>query len=95
MELEDEETSSPHQQPVDKGSNGGTSGGTNGLIISEAMNMNPTRRSNMEDAHSICQPGSWNESINHTTFLGLYDGHGGKCCCSAATAAPCFFFTRR
>ena len=35
--------------------------------ISAAEAMNPSRRSTMEDVHSILRPGTWNESIPHTS----------------------------
>ena len=48
------------------------------FAISVAEAMNASRRSTMEDAYSILRPGTWNEQVPDTTFLAIYDGHGGR-----------------
>lgn len=48
------------------------------MILSIAEEMNPTRRNNMEDAHVVHEPGTWGAPNSHATFLGVYDGHGGR-----------------
>lgn len=40
--------------------------------------MNPTRRNTMEDVHVAHPPGSWGAPNDRATFLGVYDGHGGR-----------------
>jgi serine/threonine protein phosphatase PrpC len=45
------------------------------MIISKAEAMNPSRRTTMEDVCVIHQPGEWD--VPDTTFVGVYDGHGG------------------
>lgn len=42
-------------------------------MISTADDMNASYRSNFEDAHSIVDE----FGDEHTTFVGIYDGHGG------------------
>ena len=32
----------------------------------------------MEDVHVVAGPGSWSAPSPHATFLGVYDGHGGR-----------------
>ena len=32
----------------------------------------------MEDVHVVAGPGSWGAPSPHATFLGVYDGHGGR-----------------
>jgi serine/threonine protein phosphatase PrpC len=48
------------------------------FLISTAEAMNPRRRSTMEDCHTILRPGGWDTPIPNLTFMGLYDGHGGR-----------------
>jgi len=48
------------------------------MAVSIAEEMNPTRRSSMEDVHVYHHPGSWEAPNQHATFLGVYDGHGGR-----------------
>ena len=48
------------------------------MIISAAEEMNPTRRPTMEDCHVIHPAKSWNCGDNDMTYLGVYDGHGGR-----------------
>ncbi|KAL9180216.1 hypothetical protein ACHAXT_008186 [Thalassiosira profunda] len=48
------------------------------MLFSVAEEMNPERRSTMEDAFSINGPGSWGAPNDGATFLGVYDGHGGR-----------------
>jgi hypothetical protein len=47
------------------------------MIISRAEEMNPTRRSTMEDRCVIHMPGEWNAPDPNMTYVGIYDGHGG------------------
>eukprot|EP00571_Detonula_confervacea_P009419 CAMPEP_0172327114 /NCGR_PEP_ID=MMETSP1058-20130122/58653_1 /TAXON_ID=83371 /ORGANISM="Detonula confervacea, Strain CCMP 353" /LENGTH=101 /DNA_ID=CAMNT_0013044065 /DNA_START=70 /DNA_END=371 /DNA_ORIENTATION=- len=48
------------------------------MIVSIAEEMNPTRRNTMEDVHAAHPPGSWGAPNDRATFLGVYDGHGGR-----------------
>ena len=48
------------------------------MIVSVAEEMNPLRRNTMEDVHVVAGPGSWSAPSPHATFLGVYDGHGGR-----------------
>lgn len=48
------------------------------MIVSIAEEMNPTRRNTMEDVHVAMRPGSWGAPAVSATFLGVYDGHGGR-----------------
>lgn len=48
------------------------------MAVSIAEEMNPTRRSSMEDVHVYHQPGRWEAPDQHATFVGVYDGHGGR-----------------
>ena len=47
-------------------------------MFSVAEEMNPLRRNTMEDVHVTCPPGSWGAPDDGATFLGVYDGHGGR-----------------
>eukprot|EP00984_Skeletonema_dohrnii_P023904 scaffold13011_cov71-Skeletonema_dohrnii-CCMP3373.AAC.1 len=40
--------------------------------------MNPTRRNTMEDVHVIHAPQSWGAPHPSASFIGIYDGHGGR-----------------
>jgi serine/threonine protein phosphatase PrpC len=46
------------------------------MVVSVAEEMNPLRRSTMEDVHVIIPEGSW--EISDFTYLAIYDGHGGR-----------------
>ncbi|KAL7472734.1 hypothetical protein ACHAXS_013105 [Conticribra weissflogii] len=48
------------------------------MLVSIAEEMNPTRRNTMEDVHVVRGPGSWNSPNDKATFIGVYDGHGGR-----------------
>ncbi|KAL7535560.1 hypothetical protein ACHAXR_006568 [Thalassiosira sp. AJA248-18] len=48
------------------------------MIVSIAEEMNPSRRNTMEDVHVVSGPGSWSAPNERATFLGVYDGHGGR-----------------
>lgn len=48
------------------------------MLVSIAEEMNPTRRNTMEDAHVVQGPGSWDSPNDKATFIGVYDGHGGR-----------------
>jgi len=48
------------------------------MIISAAEEMNPSRRSTMEDCHVIHESNTWNCGYENMTYLGVYDGHGGR-----------------
>jgi len=48
------------------------------MIVSIAEEMNPARRNTMEDVHVAHPPGSWGAPEDGATFLGVYDGHGGR-----------------
>jgi protein phosphatase len=47
------------------------------MIVSTAEEMNPIRRSTMEDVHVIHEEGTWNCKDPNMAFLGIFDGHGG------------------
>lgn len=48
------------------------------MTISVAEEMNPARRNTMEDVHVAHPPASWGAPDDGATFLGVYDGHGGR-----------------
>ena len=48
------------------------------LTISKAEAMNPSRRSTMEDVHVTYLPGEWGCNDDEMSFIGVYDGHGGR-----------------
>jgi serine/threonine protein phosphatase PrpC len=48
------------------------------LLISTAEEMNPTRRNTMEDVHVIHAPQTWGAPHPSASFIGIYDGHGGR-----------------
>jgi serine/threonine protein phosphatase PrpC len=48
------------------------------LLISTAEEMNPTRRNTMEDVHVIHAPQTWGAPHPSASFVGIYDGHGGR-----------------
>ena len=48
------------------------------MLISVAEEMNPTRRNTMEDAHVIHAPQTWSAPCPSASFIGVYDGHGGR-----------------
>mmetsp|Transcript_29847 Transcript_29847/g.50925 ORF Transcript_29847/g.50925 Transcript_29847/m.50925 type:complete len:362 (+) Transcript_29847:116-1201(+) len=48
------------------------------MPISTAEEMNPTRRNTMEDVHVIHAPQSWGAPHPSASFIGIYDGHGGR-----------------
>mmetsp|Transcript_19386 Transcript_19386/g.40281 ORF Transcript_19386/g.40281 Transcript_19386/m.40281 type:complete len:390 (+) Transcript_19386:88-1257(+) len=48
------------------------------MLVSIAEEMNPTRRNTMEDVHVVKEPGSWDSPNDKATFIGVYDGHGGR-----------------
>ena len=48
------------------------------MLISTAEEMNPTRRNTMEDVHVIHAPQSWGAPHPSASFIGIYDGHGGR-----------------
>ena len=48
------------------------------MIISTAEEMNPRKRSTMEDVHVVHEEGSWGCNDDKMTFVGVYDGHGGR-----------------
>ncbi len=56
------------------------------LTISKAEAMNPSRRSSMEDVHVTYSPGEWGCNDEEMTYIGVYDGHGGKGGCYTATS---------
>jgi len=51
---------------------------TQAFLVSAADEMNPTRRSTMEDVHVVHQPGSWNCNDTALAYMAVYDGHGGR-----------------
>lgn len=55
-----------------------TSVTNNNMIVSIADEMNATRRNTMEDVHVFHGPGTWNCPNDNATFIGVYDGHGGR-----------------
>ena len=46
--------------------------------VSIADEMNPTRRSNMEDVHVVLQPGDAGWDSDEYALTAVYDGHGGR-----------------
>ena len=48
------------------------------MRISTAEQMNPTRRNTMEDCHIYHQPNTPGLWEHPSTFIGVYDGHGGR-----------------
>jgi hypothetical protein len=48
------------------------------LIFSKAEEMNPSRRTTMEDQYVIHQAGHWNAPDPNMIYVGVYDGHGGR-----------------
>jgi len=46
--------------------------------VSVAEEMNPTRRSNMEDVHVVLQPGDGGWDSDEYALTAVYDGHGGR-----------------
>ena len=46
--------------------------------VSIADEMNPTRRSNMEDVHVVLQPGDGGWDSDEYALTAVYDGHGGR-----------------
>jgi len=48
------------------------------MIVSTAEEMNPHRRSTMEDCHVQCLPGTWGCNDPDIALFGIYDGHGGR-----------------
>ena len=48
------------------------------MAASISDEMNPTRRNTMEDVHVFHRPGTWKAPDQHATFIGVYDGHGGR-----------------
>ena len=57
--------------PTNTGSIGGGA-----VIFSVHEEMNPTKRSTMEDCLVALQPGEWGS--DEYALAGVYDGHGGK-----------------
>lgn len=47
------------------------------MIISTFEEMNPKRRSTMEDCHVVHAAGTW-KGPEDLHYFGLYDGHGGR-----------------
>ena len=48
------------------------------MIVSVAEEMNPLRRSTMEDSHEIGKEGTWGCKNPDLRALAVFDGHGGK-----------------
>jgi serine/threonine protein phosphatase PrpC len=48
------------------------------MTVSIYENMNPLRRNTMEDVHVFHPPSSWDAPNDKATFIGVYDGHGGR-----------------
>src|SRR6056300_1745320 len=48
------------------------------MLISTAEEMNPTRRNTMEYVHVIHAPITWSAPHPSASFIGVYDGHGGR-----------------
>lgn len=51
---------------------------TSVLTISKAEAMNPSRRNTMEDVHVTHPPKTWGCHDDEMSFIGVYDGHGGR-----------------
>ena len=47
------------------------------ILVSTHEEMNPQRRSSMEDCTIYAPPGTWDAPDPTMAYLGLYDGHGG------------------
>jgi len=48
------------------------------MTVSTYEEMNPRRRSTMEDCHVFHAPGTWRAPDPGLAYLGIYDGHGGR-----------------
>jgi serine/threonine protein phosphatase PrpC len=48
------------------------------MIVSSAEEMNPSRRTTMEDCFVHFDAGQWNCNNPNLAYLGIYDGHGGR-----------------
>lgn len=48
------------------------------ILVSSHEEMNPSRRSSMEDCSVYAAPGTWDAPDEDMAYLGIYDGHGGK-----------------
>lgn len=57
---------------------GSNSNPSSTMIVSTAEEMNPSRRSTMEDCFVFHPPQSWGCPDPNTSFIGVYDGHGGR-----------------
>jgi hypothetical protein len=47
------------------------------VLVSIHEEMNPAKRSTMEDCCVYSAPGTWDAPDNDMAYLGVYDGHGG------------------
>ena len=52
--------------------------GESPVVVSSHEEMNPSRRSSMEDCSVYSPPGTWGAPDQDMAYLGVYDGHGGK-----------------
>lgn len=52
--------------------------GVSPVMVSSHEEMNPSRRSSMEDCSVYSPPGTWGAPDEDMAYLGVYDGHGGK-----------------
>jgi serine/threonine protein phosphatase PrpC len=64
--LTDYESSAPRQ-----------SSSVSPIMVSSHEEMNPSRRSAMEDCSVYAPPGTWDAPDEDMAYLGVYDGHGG------------------
>ncbi len=46
-------------------------------LVSSHEEMNPSKRSSMEDCSVYAAPGTWGAPDEDMAYLGVYDGHGG------------------
>ena len=47
------------------------------MFVSIAEEMNPSRRSTMEDNHCVYPAGTWGCDDPTLSYAAIYDGHGG------------------
>lgn len=48
------------------------------MLVSCCDEMNPSRRNTMEDVHVCLRPGTWGAPDPSASFIGVFDGHGGR-----------------
>eukprot|EP00934_Nitzschia_sp_Nitz4_P004749 Nitzschia sp. Nitz4//scaffold328_size19456//7898//9144//NITZ4_008720-RA/size19456-processed-gene-0.21-mRNA-1//-1//CDS//3329547971//4739//frame0 len=48
------------------------------ILVAHCEEMNPSKRSSMEDCSVYSPPGTWEAPDPEMAYLGIYDGHGGR-----------------